>query len=776
MLNDNSNHKYYFNSLSKFIFLFITCFYQSGQAFCLPPTNIIEAYDSELIKEEQKLNQSNTESSKKNIDDQVAAVETFIKKRINLVSNPATQEGVAEEISSGGAEIPDLFRNQTDILSRQEIISTIMTAVQPPLRWAISSNQCNPSYWPSQFYCGGCISYIPYTSICAIYGITMATYTRLPTQLITVSTDSQSSPLTPTVLKELSAKSTVGEDLPGVTDKAAQVARSIGVKKRCLKKQMSQRAEQILISRAMGTKIEVTPIDIVRQELEACVKNDRYDNQAVLKPSEINASINVTPEQRNRLVNNVTNSIVAEKTGHRSFIYSIAPFVPARQLYKNIQENAVYLNYRVFITITGQVITNVAMDPSLPFVIKPPYTMIPETNLDAALGNPNPNTDLFASVSHVMNDGQSPAYFHLDNQNNLRSDIYSNPGNQTADDTQKFSKFNLFKDPRDSGTLIPAVPGLRTPDISLGMLKEGNFAEIVYGIDPLLAPQRKKIADQIRFDPCSRAGASSVSLIRRQSNIYNSKMMSAFMKQANDQIKIFNFGIPDNFGLGSLINKGSESWSKSVEDFLSNQQNTLEKQCSPVTGAADGFPSEQTKGTSRMSASSKVVRHEIPYIIQAGKKNYKINIPPSAGTSDGVQMGFATLGGNAGQLETLLNQINTNITFYDYLENGYFGDKTQYLGIDLEKLNAPFPFDYSKDCRNSDISDQDAKDESKVFPGNEAKLYVHNTAFMRCPAWDPLGKGSKFNGLPVGELLSLFLSIVSPGGEPGIEDFSERVY
>jgi hypothetical protein len=126
-----------------------------------------------------------------------------------------------------------------------------------------------------------------------------------------------------------------------------------------------------------------------------------------------------------------------------------------------------------------------------------------------------------------------------------------------------------------------------------------------------------------------------------------------------------------------------------------------------------------------------------------------------------------------------LPQVQTNPYFYANRYDGIpFVDKVQTSHSGLRQLVASAggaPLSLSNKCRAEDISDQNAKDEKLVFPGQEATIYSHFTAFLTCPAYSAIDKSTKVNGLPLGAIMDLVLNTIPlPGGKRGLTKFTER--
>jgi hypothetical protein len=132
-----------------------------------------------------------------------------------------------------------------------------------------------------------------------------------------------------------------------------------------------------------------------------------------------------------------------------------------------------------------------------------------------------------------------------------------------------------------------------------------------------------------------------------------------------------------------------------------------------------------------------------------------------------------------GQMWSIPKPPITNPYFYSNRYEGIpFVDKAQTSHSGLRKLVASAggaPLSLSDKCRGGDISDLQARDEKLVFPGQEATIYNHFSAFLTCPAYKPIDKNSKVNGLPLGQIMDLILNVIPiPGGKRGLNKFIER--
>jgi hypothetical protein len=439
------------------------------------------------------------------------------------------------------------------------------------------------------------------------------------------------------------------------------------------------------------------------------------------------------------------------------------------------------MNFRVYLSFFNGVTFEIVNDPSIPFYIKPPYDMALETNLEKVVGTAKPESDLFASVSDTIgNDALSPAYLHKDNK--IEISEYKASPKAPEDDLSEFSKFSIT-DVRDGDLFIPYTDKLRKNSFSLKILNK--YPELAYANDPNLAVEHKKIIDERRTTRCSDFFGKKITEAKLNSGVLSSGISKQLAKQATEIAANNSFGLIGQMAIGSLIAKGQESLEKTFEQNIQDNIDENPNYCSTITGAGYGYKSGVTVGRDDMAPLSKIFGHELPFILRSEVGGYNLAIPPSAGESNGIASGlFSIVGRNSGSQDYTMQFVSTNPRFYEMDENRKsFGDRIQYLGMDLRKLEYPnqpsINWNYDNDCRKFQITSSQSPDEAKVFPGNEAKIYVVNSAFIRCPAFSPMNEFS-IPGWPKSltkEFFEVMFDMLSALGiDVGVEPFDERYY
>jgi hypothetical protein len=737
-------------------------------------------------------------------------MEAFLKQRNQLVADPGRYKELAEEISLGGVGLEGdgiaaqvvsgavkLMENHGSLILAPEFAKTMATASFPQLRYVTDSNECNPNHWPANYFCGECTDRNDF-GICTQYGITVSTHNRIPTQIGSVSRDADSSPWTLGITKEVSAQFKSGEIFEGIPlvgtlskdmiNKAVELLRTIDFKRICVEHALSEQAMMLAMQAATGSAPKVS-LD-VKDEIMACIKDAIIKVGVIPNKQQFDEAVSsgkLTPELAKRLRRNLSNQLIAGTSGQTTFNYSLTSHVLARRLTKELQDKkATYPNIRIYLSMYGGITPVWVQDPSFVNFVKPPFRE-PETNLKkifAKEDDKNPEGDFlgiegkpkvaFNSVSNVINDATDP-FANFDGK--AKSNFFAfDPVSESQKLLKDREKYNFFKDIFDGSHNFP-------PPLHMLPFSEDNKKNLVIrAIDPRYVGDIWRSIQQIK-NPYS---CNNLALANKWKalNPYGAPEMKRALQVAN---QLASLGILD-----APTKKFLQGATKGVNRILAEYtKNTasFSKLCSTVTGATLGSQAGTVMSSQKMGAVSKAFNVELSDIESAGRRMLTLPRPPKnpgeLAMMDQQNMAYSNSDTNpmfkrVGWPVGLFNMAETvsNLTLYEYKEKarGDWGDRIQYLGLDLKKLNAPFVFDYSNACQISDRPDKVAKAEQFVAPANEAKTYIYNTAFNVCPEFSPIGpKTWVFPWGPIGMYVDFAIRLI-PGSKGGLKDFDERWY